>query len=272
MQTGVTPSSNWPEWGALGVAILALVQPWVMALWNRFVRRGVVEVYEGGNLEVAFSGFGPTMALVGTLRAIHQHVFVRNMTLTVVRQKDKAHLDLSWRAFRPNAIPLNSDAPHSLEVASGFLLTTSGPHKYNVFFVSDQYIAEHQPAANRLTEAWKTFARTKRAQVDPAEPITADLANPVIARLWVDEFMARPEPTALRDALNHTFFWLPGNYDLTLNVESARPVQLFERRWTFSVSEEESLQLRSNIIALIEGLCGLDSDFQFVYPEYERPA
>jgi hypothetical protein len=87
-------------WGSLIIAAVALAQPWVIGLFKKCFKRKRVEIYETGAIEIGLSTFGPTVGLFGTLNAMHGDGVVRNMTLKVVRLKDKAEHDFSWRFFR----------------------------------------------------------------------------------------------------------------------------------------------------------------------------
>ena len=75
-------------WGSLIVAAVALVQPWVIGLWKKFFRPGTIDIHETGTIEVGYSGFGPTIGLRGTLRAVHRDQFVRDIQLAVAKLKD----------------------------------------------------------------------------------------------------------------------------------------------------------------------------------------
>ena len=55
-------------WTAI-VAVIALVQPWVVALYRRVLRSGRLEIYETGLPEIGYSLWGATIALYGTLRS-----------------------------------------------------------------------------------------------------------------------------------------------------------------------------------------------------------
>jgi hypothetical protein len=99
-------------WGSLIIAAIALAQPWVIGLFKKCFRRKRVEIYETGTIEIGLSTFGPTVGLFGTLNAIHGDAVVRNMTLKVVRLKDKAEQDFSWGFFDPQSLWLLAPIHH----------------------------------------------------------------------------------------------------------------------------------------------------------------
>ncbi|HEV8420554.1 MAG TPA: hypothetical protein VGR13_04295 [Actinomycetota bacterium] len=45
---------------------MALAQPWVISLFRRLFRQGMVEIVETGNVEVTFSTFGAMISTQGT--------------------------------------------------------------------------------------------------------------------------------------------------------------------------------------------------------------
>lgn len=50
-------------WGALIVAFVALAQPWIITLWRHYFRRGQIDIYETGQIELGYAEFGPTIGL-----------------------------------------------------------------------------------------------------------------------------------------------------------------------------------------------------------------
>jgi len=60
------------KYGTLIVAIIALIQPWVVYLWKKFVRKGEIKLYPTGSIEVGYSSYGPTIGLHGTFRCLNQ--------------------------------------------------------------------------------------------------------------------------------------------------------------------------------------------------------
>ena len=57
------------DYGAHIIGFVALIQVWLIALYKQFVSRGKLTVYETASIEIGFSAFGPTVTLLGTLRA-----------------------------------------------------------------------------------------------------------------------------------------------------------------------------------------------------------
>jgi len=92
-------------WTAI-VAVIALVQPWVVALYRRVLRSGRLEIYETGLPEIGYSLWGATIALYGTLRSRDREMFAKSVTLQVRKLENTSaevatHRTLQWVAFRP---------------------------------------------------------------------------------------------------------------------------------------------------------------------------
>lgn len=72
------------------VSFFLIVQVRLIALWKRYMKKGQINLYETGTVEIGYSTFGPTIGINGTLRAWNKDVFVRSIDLMVVREKDKS--------------------------------------------------------------------------------------------------------------------------------------------------------------------------------------
>src|SRR2546423_1664122 len=103
-------------WTAI-VAVIALVQPWLFQLYLRLFRRGAIDIYETGGIEVGFSAFGPTIGLIGTLRARYQDMFVQTATIMVAKVGSTQKHYFNWGAFRVPKTVVDSNLTHSAEVA-----------------------------------------------------------------------------------------------------------------------------------------------------------
>lgn len=173
----------WPDWGSLTVALIALVQPWAIALYKRLRHKGSIDIHETGFIEVGFSNHGHTLGLLGTLRGSHQDVFISRIQLIISREKDQATQTFGWRAFRGNTSTLGKEEEVTVEAAGSFLVTPTAPHKYSIFFVSEGFAAEHGAAANAVIEEWNRFIHERLREIDPSwnGQVSAAIADPVLS-------------------------------------------------------------------------------------------
>ena len=262
----------WPDWGSLAVALIAVVQPWAISLYKRLRHKGAIDTYQTGFIEVGFSNYGHTLGLLGTLRGSYQDVFVTRIHLIVTREKDQATQRFGWRAFRGNTSTLGKEEEVSVEAAGSFLVTHTAPHKYNIFFVSEGFAAEHGAAANAVTEEWNKFIHERLKEIEPNwnGQVSAVLADPALSSSLFDGFLKTRAPTDLFTRLNNAFFWHPGSYRIRYVVECAKPDRHFSKTWGFTLTEQDSEQLRLNAIGVLRVLCGIPATFKFSYPEYAQ--
>ncbi len=149
---------GWQGW-SLVVAIVALVQPWVIALWRRFFRRGDVRVYETrfGNIEVGYTANGVTLGLLFTARAIHREQFIRDISVTVIKERDKSHHHFEWRFFR--ALTLSPYQPYqeTMELPASFLLSPAQPRTLRILFGDVDLEPEMRAIAERVRVLWEEY-------------------------------------------------------------------------------------------------------------------
>ncbi len=259
--------------GATGpwvVSILALVQVWVIGVY-KWLRKGKIDIYETGNIEIGFAGFGPSVSLLGTLRARHKDVFVQRMIVRVVRVKDKAQYELAWQAFRPSQLSLTGQQGQEFEIASSFLVTPAHPHKYSIFFADTRFLSDVRPTLTSMTEKWHAFVRDRMSRLPEGQSSSPPnvMSNLALANPIFDEFSKTGSATDAFAALEHAFYWNAGEYALTLSIDVADVRHPIEKTWRFSLSDEDTRTLRPNAIGIIRAACGITNWFSFAYPQYK---
>jgi hypothetical protein len=248
-------------WGTLIIAVIALIQPWARAAYRRYLRQGTVQVFETGQIEISFGGLGAGISLLGTLLAKDRDFFIRRMRLQLVRLKDSAKREFEWGAFRPFQIPVGGSHTE-IEMPAGFMLLTSDPRKYNAFFVDTALSDELSPLLVSLREAWN----------ERWEPVGLDLAVRTSGGTPSDEFLELVKNAHLRAsgefahqeiyldaqvAVDRMCYWEPGSYELTLSVEV--PDKIFSTTWHFSLSDDDTRGLRSNVGQILSDALGWES-------------
>ena len=238
------------DYGGHILGLLALVQVWIIAVWKRYVRKGRLDLYPAGTIEIGFSTFGPTVNLGGTLRAQHDSVFVQRMGVRVIRLKDRAEHILDWRAFRPNVVTIAPNPTTTFSVAASFLVSTAVPRTYNVFFASQQFVADYQALVQPLRDTWQGFPQ----QVQQESTF--------------GRFVAAKHGTDMHAAISHGFYWHAGEYELQLTVETSQARQHPVQRWRFTITAKDEQDLRLNIVSIIREIVGLPVLYNFAYKPY----
>jgi hypothetical protein len=261
-------------WAAIAaiVAFIALVQPWLLGLWRRFFRRGTVEVHEAGNLEIGFSGYGPTLGVSGILRSLHKDMFVQRIDLQVVRKVDGFTRAFEWKAVRIPKLTFGNLSGQSAEVSFdlplSFMVTPLQPHRFNVLFADQVSLQPALPPAQKLQQEWLS-----RVQALGVPKLDANvLSQPhVVKKLRTEYSHQAAESETYQHLLNllHTLnYWQPGKYQLTMLVRTASPTKTIRKTWSFTLPEAELETLCNNVDSILEDVCGMPlsaGEFNFVY-------
>ena len=256
-------------WGLHIVATLALLQPWIIYLWKTFVWTGAVDIYETGAIEVGYSTFGPTVGLNGTLRAVDRDQFVRSIGLTVTKMKDHSIHSFEWGVFRGGKVTLSTTQDVSLELPSGFMLTTTQPYRYNILFIDRSLINEMLPHIIKVREEWA------KAIVDLAGTVGVDISvAPDIRKALNDAYKAftqNPVFSGTLTSIDRFCYWDAGEYSLEICVNTSRPDQSFSRKWGFEISRIDSDSLRRNSVKVLADSCGRNvGQYNFAFPRYTK--
>jgi hypothetical protein len=89
MEPTAPATATWREYVSAIIAVIALIQPWLLWGWRKFFRRGSIEIFNTSTIEVGYSNLGPTLGLQGTLRGHDREQFIRGITVEVIREADK---------------------------------------------------------------------------------------------------------------------------------------------------------------------------------------
>jgi hypothetical protein len=169
---------------AVGAGI-AIVQPWAIALWKRYIRKGTVTPYVTGFLEIGFSEFGPTLAIDGTLRAHHKDVFIKSIQVVVTKHKDNSQHTFDWLVFRPYRTSIGSQSESAfLEAASGFMVSPDSPKRVCIVFsdpTTREEIQKH--CATAINKYWELRRSEQFAPLDHKYVLTEEDVYPLVRAL-----------------------------------------------------------------------------------------
>ncbi|MEX0800217.1 MAG: hypothetical protein WD379_03250 [Dehalococcoidia bacterium] len=257
------------KWGGpLIVASLALAQPWLLALWRRLFRQGTIDTHETGNIEVGFSGYGATIGLNGTLRAVHQDQFVSNIRLSLVKLKDSSRHLLDWGVFRSQKVSTAGSQEQSIELPAGFMLTTPQPQRFSIQFFDIALQDDMKPQIEAVLGGWQAAV----ADADIAGLLELGLDATAITQR-VDEvyrqFSENSVHVSAYTALDRLCYWEAGQYSLEMQVSTARPDARFTRKWQFELTDQDANNVRSNSLKIVQDACGRTyGQYLFAYAPY----
>jgi hypothetical protein len=252
---------------------IALIQPWAIALWRKAFRPGTIDIHEAGTIEVGYSAFGPTIGLRGTLRAVHRDQFVREIALTVVKQKDRSRHTFNWFVFRAEKLTAAGTEDSSYEVAAGFILLTTQPYRYSILFADYATRDEMKPHIESLQAGWNSYTR-QAADTVVRRGTAASVASigHAVAQSpdTFGEFAKTQISVDTYGVMERRLYWEAGTYALEMNVRTTRPENNFQRRWKFHLTEADFQNLRLNAVAIMGAACSQsDPVFNWAYPHYQ---
>lgn len=257
---------------------VAIAQPWAIGLWKRYLRRGTITPYVTGFIELGFAEYGPTIAIDGTLRALHKDVFVKAIEVGLTKHRDQSKHTFEWLAFRSHraSVAGASDPAGFVEAASGFMVTPNTPHRVCIVF-SD--VDTRQLIQEQLASATGRFWEYRRSEpfqlLDQRFLLDDDQVLQLLKNLQ-EQYQKDAIRVDAYSAINRICYWEAGKYEVEIRVHSARPDQTFTEKWTIEVTEEQAKQLRFNVINMLDNplyaAAGLDAPQRFfAYAPYQEP-
>lgn len=252
-------------WTAIAavVAFAALIQPWIIGVWQRFFRRGYVDIHETATIEIGFSAFGATIGLMGTLRSLRHDMFVQSASLTLSKVEDSTSRRFEWGLFRKPKTVVGPAAVQSAEVALeapfSFMIATIQPYQYNIIFLDVVVLQQVQSLLENFRQAWLKYL-IQETDLDIQAPASDPNAQQRVMqklRRAHQKFSSTQQYRETFDSLNQLYYWEPETYKLVLDVRTARPDRTFTKTWSFTLLDNDVSNLRNNVTSVLEDIAGV---------------
>ncbi len=239
------------EVGALVLAFLGFMQFWFKILYDNYFHKGEINYYETGPIVVGYGPSGPTIGLNGTIRALNKDVFVRNIDLRLVREKDRAQHNYKWAAFQSTRIEPASNQPSPMEIPSSFLISPNLPHRFNIIFNDNDLLTDLRPSLNIFRSQWYKVTE-ELSRIWPNFPGTSpppEILTKIVS--LIEEFSKSKIHIETFTKLRENCYWEPGYYQLVINVKTSKPDNTFTKICRFSLTEEDSRILKLNVMPIL---------------------
>lgn len=257
------------EIGTFSIALIALIQPWVLYIWKKYFKPGRIEFYHTGNLEVGYSNLGSTVAVNGTLRAINSGFFIQEMEIQIRKLKDSSIHDFRWAVFRDTRVHLSSTSQGIVELPYGFYLTTDSPHRVNIQFHDLKQQDEIRPTIAQLNKGWREFLNEHYPFEESAkdDDVSYNLKKHNIFR----KFTGANYHLDAYAKFGREFYWEKGKYELSLVIKTSSPSKKFKKEWSFDLMEEDESLLGLNSINIVDHASDQTVNYwNFAYPKYVK--
>lgn len=240
-------------------ALLALFQPWIVILWKKYFWKGKIEVYRTGNVEITYGVFGPEIGLTGTLRALDRDIFVKDIHLELIKDKDSSKHSFNWGLSRSHKITLGDKKPSETELPYGFLVSPSLEKRYNILYQDLETESDMREVIKNVADEWydSEEGRASLTNTSNAEPVEPGTNEAAIRYSLYNEFRKGNRIfLESNDKLRRMFYWEAGSYSLKMEVKTSNPDQSFMEKWTFSISETQEKRLLLNVLNILDSACG----------------
>lgn len=214
------------------IATLALLQPWIIKLWDRFFRKLRISFIPSAKIKLYYNRSGAYIYLGGVIEAKNQAAVVKDIAAKVVRKKDKAELILDWSSFMiPVFQSVGGNAVTTNEIARPFKVEAGSLYPVFIEFASTN-IEEN----NRLAEIYKTIASELAGIMQPN--MTIEQAKYALTN--------SNNYQTLRDELLQNFYWKADDYEVELTITYS-DTKTQQYKFQFSIDSNEATAFKDNI-------------------------
>jgi hypothetical protein len=277
------PDIDWTQPATIIIAFIALVQPWAISLYRRFLSRRKLSIVTSGRLEIAYClPFGSFLALKGAIYSERLQTLVTSMSALVANDSTGESRLLRVHLFRDAKLTFaGTTMTVSAELAKPFIVEAEEVGQYYATFIDFADFRSLEEIGRRVMPLWsqyiatRTQALTASIGIRPADAVQASLFDQRAQQLILGEhsaFLNQPDIVPIVAEIESLFHWTQGNYHVTLSLDVEGDRRTFPTSWPFEITAEDEALLRSNVSLIMRGLCGSNEPTlpRYVYPEYGR--
>lgn len=257
MQQQSTNAMSTYELVATIIALIALIQPWVIKLWKTLFKRVKIAFIPSGKIKLFYNRSGAYVRVDGVIEAKNQSTIIRDISAKVIRLSDKAELKMDWSSF---------NAPVYQNVAGNIVTTTEAARPFKVM-------------ANDLFPVFVEFANVDGICLNRLEEIHNDLiaqareiAGPTIPLEQAREtFRKTSKYQSSKEELIEGFYWKVSEYVLKISVQySNNKKKDFSYKFSFDQSEitEFKKDIEKSMDCAVDNLYGQMPTFYYPTKDY----
>lgn len=231
------------------IAILALLQPWIIKLWDRFFRKICLNFIPSAKIKLYYNRSGAYIYLGGVIESKNKAVVVKDIIVKVIRKKDKAELALDWSSFMiPVFQSIGGNAVSSSEIARPFKVEAGG--LYPVFI---EFGSTNTQEIDRLSEIYSTMAMESQQLLQKG--IAPDQAKKILSE--------SENYRKFKDELLENFYWKTGDYEIVLSI-IYNDKRIEQCKFIFNIDIEEAQNFKQNIekslLSPIDEICRIPTN------------
>jgi len=224
------------------LAVVALIQPWIITMWKKFFKPLKVTFIPSAKIKLYYNRSGAYIYLGGVIEAKNRPAVIKDISVKVIRQSDKAELAMDWSSFMvPVFQSVGGNSVTTSEIARPFMIGANGLNPIFVEFAN----ADIQ-VIDRLSKIHEKLKLESRRIFNTNTPF--DQAK--------NQLQTMPEYQAFREELLENFYWKISDYkiELTINHDDNKTETYV---YLFSLDQDEVSDFKKNIDEAM--LCELET-------------
>lgn len=243
------------KYGVLILALIGISQYWIIAAFNKWVRKGFVKTYKSGTISIGYDSFsGANISLNGTFRVFNKDIFINRIFIKVTRLRDEAKHTHEWNAFKSTELFISENYPLKIELPSGFLISPKVPYRFNISFYDNELMKDIKLEFSKYFNKWMKYHdelnKIRNESIALGLVTEHEIIEEQIRK--IGEFRTCRVSTEVFGKLNSLFYWDAGKYSIELNVQTSKPDKTFIENYEFELTEEDSKNLKLNVITILE--------------------
>ena len=227
-----TNAMSYPEIITAVVAVIALIQPWVIKLWNMIFKKIKITFIPSGKIKLFYNRSGAYVQIGGVIEAKNRDAVIQDISAKITRLCDNAELKMDWSSF---------DVPVYQSIAGNIVTTTEIARPFKV-------------KANDLSPVFVEFRNVDDQFLDSLNEKynylllqARTIANPTISLEDARQnFKSTPEYQKIKEELLESFYWKVSQYVLKISVYyGSNAKKVFS--YTFSLDQSEIIEFKKDI-------------------------
>ncbi|MHC1747339.1 MAG: hypothetical protein AB9856_02995 [Cellulosilyticaceae bacterium] len=252
------------EFLAIVLALLALITPLFKWVYQKILKKEVVNFYPSDKIKLFFNSSGAYLQLGGTFESKNRPAIVKDICVNVIRVKDNSKLELEWSSFvSPVFQRIGNNPIITHETSRAFKIDTDGLVPAFI-----EFTIKDRKTKNKLEEIYNEITTISlQYRLQNIDRILSEYQE-ATEKLYQEEKYRKSH-----DELLKSMFWQASEYKVQLIVNYNNN-QTFSKVYSLDILEEESESIEKNIdIILLNPLSNIfnrPSYYKVLYKDFNE--
>ena len=244
-----------PEWWAIAISVAALTQSYWLShvkglLWPRDVR-----IFEAILPDINFGVAGSAIGLCGALVSRNVDSLVSHMAVVARNKVDRRECRFEALFNRMRQITGSGDE-FNARFWIVLQLAADSPQAYDITFANDAVREAFKAISEEARAGWfRLVAQQVPPPFDATTPENAQRLATANQAMFTAPINAQFISDAVSRYIDGGFYWIAGDYDITLEISVDGTDRVFSKKWQISITAEMEGNLRQNALRLVASAC-----------------